>query len=138
MMTSTSAIASSSDKAADTSTTAAAPCTVTSRISNSTDGQRRLAFSTTSFSASVFRPQIKPIFLGSNGSATFLSSAKSPSLARRVFNSSKRAISSPIPTWRISRAERVSEPFFVYHDALAYITTRAFCGSGETLDKTDL
>ena len=130
MITSTSLSASSSRNASDTSDTAAAPCTVTSRISNSTLGQRRLAFSTTSFSASVLRPQIRPIFFGSSGKETLRSESKRPSDARRVFSASRRASSSPTPTWRISRADKVREPFFVYHDGFAYITTRAFAGNG--------
>ena len=130
MMTSTSISASSSRNAFETSETAAAPCTVTSRISNSTLGQRRLAFSTTSFSASVLRPQIRPIFFGRSGKAVLRSESKRPCDARRVLSASRRASSSPTPTWRISRADKVREPFFVYHDGFAYITTRAFAGRG--------
>ena len=113
MMTSTSLFASSSRSASDTSETAAAPCTVTSRISNFTLGQRRLAFSTTSFSASVFRPQIRPITLGKSGSATLRSESNSPSPANRFLSASSRANNSPTPTWRISRAEKESDPFLV-------------------------
>ena len=138
MMTSTSGSSSSSFSAADTSTTAAAPCTATSRISNSTAGQRRRAFSTTSFSASVLRPQIKPTFRGSLGSAIFRSALNKPSAANFSFSASRRARSSPTPTWLISLADIVSEPFLVNHEGLAWITTRAFAGSGCTLANTDL
>ena len=130
MMTSTSLSASSSRSACETSETAAAPCTVTSRLSNSTIGQRRFAFSTTSFIASVLRPQMSPTLRGSSGSAILRSESKSPSAASTLFSCSSRARSSPTPTWRISRADKVSEPFFVYQEAFANRTTRAFCGSG--------
>ena len=138
MMTSTSLSASNSRSACDTSETAAAPCTVTSRISNSTIGQRRFPFSTTSFIASVLRPQISPTLRGRSGRLTLRSESKSPSAASRLLSCSSRASNSPTPTWRISRADKVSEPFFVYQDALAKRTTRAFCGSGCTDAKTDL
>ena len=137
-ITSTSGSASSSRSAADTSVTAAAPCTVTSRISNTTLGQRRLAFSTTSFSASVLRPQIRPTFLGKSGRLTFLSESNKPSAASRVLSASNLANNSPTPTCLISRADKVSEPFFVYQLGFANITTRAFAGSGWAAAITDL
>ncbi|CAB4839181.1 unannotated protein [freshwater metagenome] len=118
-ITSISGSASSSRSAADTSVTAAAPWTVTSRISKTTLGQRRLAFSTTSFSASVFRPQISPTFFGRSGSSTLRSKSKRPSAASSDLSASRRANNSPTPTCRISRADKVSEPFFVYQDGFA-------------------
>ena len=130
MMTSTSLSAANSRNALETSVTAAPPWTATSRISNITFGQRRFAFSTTSFSASVLRPQISPTFFGNSGSSIFRSKLNKPSRASSVFKASSRANNSPTPTCRISRADKVSEPFFVYHDGLAYIITRAFGGSG--------
>ena len=130
MMTSTSGLASSSASAAETSTTAAAPCTATSRISNCTAGQRRRAFSTTSFSASVLRPQMRPTVCGNRGSAILRSALNNPSRANFSFSASRRARSSPTPTCRISLAESVSDPFLVNHDGFAWITTRAFAGSG--------
>ncbi|CAB4997366.1 unannotated protein [freshwater metagenome] len=138
MMTSTSSNSSSSRSAADTSTTAAAPCTATSRISNSTAGQRRRAFSTTSFSASVLRPQIRPTLRGNFGKATLRSALNKPSAAKTPFRASRRASNSPTPTWRISFADIVSDPFLVNQDALAWITTRAFAGSGCTAANTFL
>ena len=138
MMTSTNGLASSSRSACETSTTAAAPCTATSRISNCTAGQRRRAFSTTSFSASVLRPQIKPTVRGRRGSAILRSVLKRPSRANFSFSASKRASNSPTPTWRISFAESVSEPFLVNQDGLAWITTRALAGSGCAVANTVL
>ena len=46
--------------AALTSATAVLPWTATSRIANRTDGQRRRAFSTTSFSAALPRNRDQP------------------------------------------------------------------------------
>ena len=138
MITSTFGFASSSASAALTSETAAAFATATSRISNCTLGQRRLAFSTTSLPASLFRPQINPTTLGRNGSGFLRSKSNSPSAANKFFNASRRAINSPTPTWRISEILNESEPFFVHQVGFERITTLAFCSSGATESNTFL
>jgi len=126
MMTSTSLSASNSFSAALTWMTASAPCTCTSRISNCTDGHRRLAFSKTSFSASELRPQIKPILFGSSGNAFFHLASNKPSAAKRLLSISSLASSSPTPISLISRTQKEIEPFLVYQDGLAKILMRAF------------
>ena len=138
IITSTSGLASSSASAALTSETAAAFATATSRISNLTLGQRRLAFSTTSFPASLFRPQIKPTTFGRKGNAFFRSKSKRPSAANKFFNASSRAINSPTPTWRISEILNESEPFLVHQVGFERITTRALVSSGAIESKTFL
>ena len=138
MMTEISGFASSSWRATETSVTAAAPWTATSRISNWTDGQRLLAFSTTSFSASEFRPQIRPTLFGKNGSSFLRSAAKSPSDASWSLRSSRRASNSPTPTCLISLTLIESEPLLAYQETFEYITTRAFAGRGFTASRTDL
>ena len=64
-----------------TSVTALGPCTATSSTRNRTAGQRRRAFSSTSFSAADARPQTTPTTPGRNGSGRLRSAANSPSAA---------------------------------------------------------
>ncbi|CAB4676902.1 unannotated protein [freshwater metagenome] len=138
MITSTFGSTSNSKSASETSLTAAALATATSRISNWTDGHRRFAFSTTSFPASLFRPQIRPTLFGRNGSGSFRDSSNKPSRASLFFNASSRASNSPSPTLRSSFTWNASEPFLLHHCGLDRITMRAFCSSGATESKTFL
>ena len=85
-ITSTFFSAFSCERLALTSLDDLTPCTATSCTSNSIPGQRNLVFSITSFMAALARPQIKPIFLGKNGIAFFLSGANNPSAASFCFN----------------------------------------------------
>ena len=90
--------------------TAVGPCTATLTIRNSTAGQRRRAFVSTSRSAADARPVISPIRPGRNGSRRLRARSNSPSAASSFFSFSSRASSSPSPTWRISSARRLSVP----------------------------
>ena len=96
-MTSTVGSSSSACTAATTSVTAVGPCTATARTSNRTTGHRRRAFSTTSRSAALARPQTRPTVRGRNGSGRLRSSANSPSAASSRRRCSSRASSSPTP-----------------------------------------
>ena len=124
-MTSTSGSASSSVRAAVTSAAEPGPWTATWRISNRTPGQRRLAFSTTSFSAALARPQTSPTRRGRNGSRCLRSASNSPCAARVALRYSRRARSSPTPTGRICRPSRMRVPRWVQNAGLAWTTTRA-------------
>ena len=132
-MTSTSGSASSSLTAALTSATAVLPWTATSRIANRTDGQRRRAFSTTSFSAALPRPVTSPTCRGRNGSGRFRSASNSPSCASRCLRISIRASRSPTPTGRICRASSMSVPRLGQNTGLACRTTRAPSSRGEPI-----
>ena len=129
-MTSTLRSASSSLKAALTSGTVFGPWTATVRISNWTAGQRRRAFSTTSFSAALARPQMSPILCGRNGKGRFRSKSNSPSDASIRLRCSSLASSSPTPTGRTWRAASCRVPRLVQKVGLAWTTTRAPSASG--------
>ncbi len=129
-MTSTPRSASSSLSAALTSGTVLGPWTETVRISNWTAGQRRRAFSTTSFSAALDRPQMSPTLWGRNGSGRFRSMSNNPSDAKMALRCSSLARSSPTPTGRTWRAASCRVPRLVQNVGLAWTTTRAPSASG--------
>ena len=87
--------------------TAVGPCTATLTTRNSTAGQRRRALSSTSRSAALARPVIRPIRPGRNGSRRLRAGSNRPSAASSFLSCSSRASSSPRPTWRISSARRL-------------------------------
>src|SRR5665647_444925 len=124
-MTSTLRSASSSRRAVLTSGTVLGPWTETCRISNWTAGQRFRAFSTTSFSAALARPQISPTLRGRKGMGCLRSRSNNPSDARTRLRCSSLASSSPTPTGRIWRASRFRVPRLVQNVGLAWTTTRA-------------
>ena len=84
MITSTSGSASSSWTAATTCGTAWTPCTGTLRTAKRTAGQRCLAFSRTSRSAALARPQTSPISCGRNGSGLLRSGREQPLRRQRL------------------------------------------------------
>ena len=128
-------MASNSFSATDTSLTALLLATATSRISNSTPGQRRFAFWTTSFSASLLRPQITPTFFGRKGSFFFRSGSKSPSAANLFFSASSLASRSPTPSFSTSTTLNEIEPFLVQYLGRAFTLTLAFCSRPRKVSK---
>ena len=129
-MTSTSATRTSDWIAIVTSSTARGPCTGTWRMSNRTAGQRLRAFSTTSRSAALARPQTRPTTVGRNGSAFLRPASNNPSAASSRRRCSSRASSSPTPTGRMSSAASRSEPRLGLSSGRTWTTTRAPSPSG--------
>ena len=124
-MTSISRSASSSRSAATTWVTACGPCTATSRTAKRTAGHRRRAFSTTSRSAALARPQINPTVRGRNGNGRLRRASSSPSLASTRLRCSIWASSSPTPTGLIASAVSCRVPRFSQNVGRACTTTRA-------------
>ena len=136
-ITSTDGSASSRCSALTISPTAYCPWTATGSTRNWTAGQRWAELRSTSFSAAESRPQIRPILPGRNGSGRLRSAANSPSAARARRSRSSRASSSPMPTARISVAEREKEPRLVLKSGFAQTSTRAPSpGGGSVASRT--
>ena len=110
MMTSTTGSASSSASASRIWGTADTPCTAVLRTAKRTSGQRPRATSTTSRSAALALPVIRPTHVGRNGSGRLRRGSNRPSAARACLSRSMRASSSPTPTGRISETWRENAP----------------------------
>jgi hypothetical protein len=136
-ITCTARSASRRRSASVTSVTAYGPWTATSSTWNLTAGQRVAALRSTSRSAALSRPQIRPMVAGRKGSGRLRSGANTPSAASDRRSRSSRASNSPMPTARISIPVRENEPRAVLRSGLAHTTTRApSAGGGSAASST--